>query len=234
MVKGLELYVNPLPLELEEDVDLAVVIDVLRATSTIVSALAHGAKKVLPVSTISEAFALREREPDLLLAGERGGLKIEGFDLGNSPFEYDEETDSTREIVMTTSNGTTAALKSRRARAIVAASFLNFSSVISLLREFSGKVAIQCAGSGGEFSIEDFLLAGAIVSDFEHCANDACRAAKIVFREAGGSIRSFIEENCGHAKKLSSIGFAEDVAFCARIDMYNVLPVWSENGFVRG
>lgn len=231
----MKIKVNFLPVELSGEVDLAVVVDVLRATSTIVTALHAGASRVMPVETVEEAFATKRREPRVLLAGERGGHMIPRFDLGNSPRDFTEELVRGREIVMTTTNGTPAALRSKGAGKIVAASFLNLARVIEEIGNEPGLVAIQCAGSGGQFSMEDVLLAGAAASIFEdRLLDDASRAAVFLFRSANVPLDRFLVDHCEHAKKLSSIGYFEDVAFCAKINMYDLLPVWRENGFVRG
>lgn len=231
----MKIKVNFLPAELSREVDLAIVVDVLRATSTIVTALHAGASRVLPVETAERAFAMKQREPWVLLAGESGGHMIPGFDLGNSPLDFKEKLVRGREIVMKTTNGTSAALHSKGARKIVAASFLNLARVIEEIKKESGSVVIQCAGSGGAFSMEDVLLAGAAASAFEdRLLDDASRAAVFLFRSAKLPLDQFLIDNCDHAKKLFSIGYFEDVVFCAKINMYDLLPVWRENGFVRG
>ncbi|NLI05548.1 MAG: 2-phosphosulfolactate phosphatase [Thermotogaceae bacterium] len=169
------------------------------------------------------------------MAGESGGHMIPGFDLGNSPLDFKEKLVRGREIVMKTTNGTSAALHSKGARKIVAASFLNLARVIEEIKKESGSVVIQCAGSGGAFSMEDVLLAGAAASAFEdRLLDDASRAAVFLFRSAKLPLDQFLIDNCDHAKKLFSIGYFEDVVFCAKINMYDLLPVWRENGFVRG
>ena len=142
-----------------------VVIDVLRATTTIVQALASGATQVIPCQEIADARNLAIELPcPLLLGGERGGKQIPGFDLGNSPAEYTRDVVAGKTIVFSTTNGTRAMLRCKAARRVVIGAFLNFSAVC---RELAGeeRIALVCAGTDGHVTREDTLLAGAIVDD---------------------------------------------------------------------
>lgn len=165
-VRCLDLYLLP---DLARPEDLAgrtaVVIDVLRATTTIVHALAAGARAVVPCGEIAQARQTAQRlGTDALLAGERGGLPIPGFDLGNSPAEFIPPRVEGKTIVFTTTNGTRALLRCAGAECILLAAFVNFSAVCA---ELAGRdeVAIVCAGTDGHVTREDVLLAGAIVDD---------------------------------------------------------------------
>ena len=149
---------------------VCVVFDVLRATSTFVTALHHGAKAIVPVSEIAEALALRQRQPDVLLGGERDGVKIctaqtggGDFDLGNSPREYTPEIVRGRTIVSTTTNGTRALRACAGAKMILAASFLNLTATAKFLRQFQpGELLLVCAGTRENMADEDVLAAGAL------------------------------------------------------------------------
>ncbi|MBN2219719.1 MAG: 2-phosphosulfolactate phosphatase [Kosmotogaceae bacterium] len=229
------LKVNLLPRTIDESTDLAVVVDVLRASSTITTALQLGAKKVIPVSNVERAMKERSRSPEVVLMGERETMKIPGFDLGNSPVELSEAFVKGKEVVMTTTNGTVAALRSRRAKRVIVASFLNLESIARLIEREKGRVEIQCSGSDGEPSLEDTLLAGALVARLGIVGmNDSCWIAASLYGSVSSNLRDFIAENGVHAKKLLSLGFGEDVSFCAKINLYDLVPLWRNNGFVRG
>ncbi len=229
------LRVNLLPRTIDESTDLAVVIDVLRASSTITTALQLGAEKVIPVSNVKQALEERNRNPEVVLVGEREAMKIPGFDLGNSPVELSESFVKGKEVVMTTTNGTVAALKSRKAKRITVASFLNLESIARHIEREKGRVEIQCAGSDGEPSLEDTLLAGALVKRLGDVGiNDSCWIASFLYESVRIDLKDFIAENGVHAKKLLSLGFSEDVSFCAKINLYDLVPLWRNNGFVRG
>jgi 2-phosphosulfolactate phosphatase len=139
---------------------MCVVIDVIRATSTIVTALGNGAKGILPVASVEEAFALKAKNPGALLAGERGGQPLPGFDLGNSPREMTRERVGGREMILTTTNGTQALAACNGAREIVTASFLNFGAVVARMRKAGPPWMILCAGFEGHFGIDDAIVAG--------------------------------------------------------------------------
>jgi 2-phosphosulfolactate phosphatase len=138
------------------------VIDVIRATSTIVSALAHGASGVQPVASVDDAFSLKARDPEAILAGERGGQALPGFDLGNSPEDFTTERVQGRRVILTTTNGTQALAACHGARAVVTASLLNLDAVASRLREMGPPWIILCAGCDGEFGVDDAIVAGAL------------------------------------------------------------------------
>ncbi len=152
------------------DVDLAgcvaVVIDVLRATTTIVHALAAGANSVIPCSEVDEAFAIRDRigADNCRLGGERHGLLIEGFQLDNSPFRYTPETVAGKTVVFTTTNGTRALAAARSAASILVAAFVNRAAIVDRLRSDGRPVWIVCAGTDGFVTAEDVLVAGSIAA----------------------------------------------------------------------
>jgi 2-phosphosulfolactate phosphatase len=161
-----------------------VVIDVLRACSTIVTALAHGARAVLPVADMAEAGKIASNlDRDVYrLGGERGGEKIEGYDLGNSPREYTREVVENRDVILNTTNGTRALSRATPAKHLVAASFLNAGRVVDFVRSVDDEVTIVCAGHENRIALEDTLCAGLIldrlwkhealdtVTDFAHTA----------------------------------------------------------------
>ena len=143
---------------------VCVVFDVLRATSTLVAALANGARRVFPVLTVENARSLRrERLPDALLGGERGGVRIEGFDLGNSPREYLAAAVAGRDVITTTTNGTVALAACAHARTVLAAGLVNLDATAGWLlgnRSLPEKLLLVCAGTGNDFALEDGFAAG--------------------------------------------------------------------------
>jgi 2-phosphosulfolactate phosphatase len=141
----------------------AVVIDVLRASTTMLHALAAGAQAIMPCLEIEDALAAKAKDPLLLLGGERGGERIAGFDFGNSPFDYSAEAVANRRVAFTTTNGTRALAACRNAKDTIVATFNNLSAAAAYLESHATNVQLVCAGTAGLVSIEDMLFAGAMV-----------------------------------------------------------------------
>lgn len=226
------------------DYDLAVVIDVLRATSVMVTALNAGAKNIITCGTIEQARDLSQRSPiRSILCGERNCKRIEGFDLGNSPSEYTRERVAGKQVILTTSNGTRAIESMQTVSTLVIASFLNISSVVNRIAS-ANSVCIVCAGTNGEVTAEDVLLAGAIVSRLRAQVaslqvDDASELAANLWRsqitskavqDAGSE--SLLLANCLcntlGGKNLLSIGYGDDLSVCSRIDLLSGVPTRSE------
>lgn len=217
----------------------AVVIDVLRATTTIVQALSMGAECIWPCQTVEQA---RTRAAEIesagfrpLLAGERECLRVAGFDLGNSPAEYTEEITNQREIVFTTTNGTAAMLRCVPARRILIASFTNLSALVRLL-EAADHIVLVCSGTNGQLTREDVLLAGAIVGKLsergEFGLNDAAHIADSAWRDLGlageianqsAKLAKTLESSLG-GRNLVRVGSSGDLVEAARIDRWSVVP----------
>lgn len=212
-----------------------VVIDVLRATTTITYALASGAKEVIPCLTVEDArrIAQREQQP-VLLGGERGGLPIDGFDLANSPSEYTKERVEGRCIVFTTTNGTKAMMQCRLAQRTLIAAFANLSALAVDL-EGASEAELLCAGTRGEITREDVLLAGAIVqrvigqrpgqiamNDQAAIAADAWSSLDIQSHDPG-KLATVLRETRG-GRRLLEIGLDRDIEIAARIDQVAVVP----------
>jgi len=207
-----------------------VVIDVLRASSTIVHALANGAAGFVPVARVAEARQrAAERDPaQTLLCGERGGLRVEGFDLGNSPLDYTPEVVRGKTIVFSTSNGTRAVARSAAAQRILVGSFRNLAAVVERLAAERPETAIVvCAGRNGRLSLEDLVCGGLIVDRLLTAApgsiriDDAARTARAAAREFGAT-RAVFESDHGHL--LARLGFDADLEFCARVDADDRVP----------
>jgi 2-phosphosulfolactate phosphatase len=212
----------------------AVVIDVLRATTTVVTALASGAREVLPCLEVADARAKAEGVENPLLGGERGGLRIEGFQLGNSPSEYNERTVKGRTVIFTTTNGTRAMMRCKLAKRVLIAAFVNLSAVC---RELAGEreIEIVCAGTDGHVTREDTLLAGAIVDDLTRLAgvesktNDQADIAADAWRAAvgqltGNSPLSQALRASRGGRNLIEIGQENDIDLAAEIDRFDLVP----------
>ena len=218
---------------------LAVVVDVLRATSTMLQALSAGARAVIPLATPAEAAAMAERlgRPAALLCGERQGVPLEGFELGNSPREFTPERVAGRTLVMTTTNGTAALLAASAAARTLVGAFVNLSVLAEAVHRGERDALIVCSGREGRFALEDALLAGALAArvrdlrDGTLASNDAGFAAMGLARrfEARPGLAL---SNTEAGRALTAIGLGEDVAWCARIDAVPVLAELRERQVV--
>lgn len=212
----------------------AVVIDVIRATSCIVEALANGARGIFPTLLPEEAVKLASSlgREETLLCGERKGLKIEGFDLGNSPKEFSEEAVEGKQLVMSTTNGTRALLAAEDADRVLAASFLNLSAVVQTLKGVRD-LTLVCAGRENRFSMEDALCAGLLLRELAgnsglgpDTVNDAARAVLDIADKYVPDEEFLRSTAAGRA--LEGIGMDGDLAFCAALDRHSVVPEMRE------
>lgn len=210
---------------------LVIVIDVLRATSTMVTALANGCQAVLPVLTPEEALAKRLEIPGALLGGERRALRIEGFDLGNSPFDYAPEKVGGKRVIMTTTNGTRAIRAAADAKAVWMGSFLNMESIVRAIYRMKQRAAIQgivifCAGTEDRFDLPDTLCAGMLIdalgSDTQ--LNDLGEAARMLYQISKSNLLEVIEQSV-HGQYLLSLGFENDVRYCSTANILPIIPV---------
>jgi 2-phosphosulfolactate phosphatase len=208
---------------------IAVAIDVLRATTTIVHALAAGCVAVRPCAEVDEAREIADGLPagKVLLGGERGGLPLPGFDLGNSPREYTPRRCRGMTLVLTTSNGTRAVLRAAEADRVLAAAFVNFSAVCEQVRLDPRPLHIVCAGAEGEPCLEDTLLAGALVDclseEMEVRLNDSARLAWDCFENHGRILAGALEVSKGGVH-LREIGYPEDIAAAGEVDRFALVP----------
>ncbi|KRQ86709.1 putative 2-phosphosulfolactate phosphatase [Caloramator mitchellensis] len=205
-----------------------VVIDALRATSVIVTAVNNGAV-VIPILEIEEA--LKHKDKGYLLGGERRGLKIEGFDLGNSPFEYKREIVEGRKIIFTTTNGTRAIYKAFDANNIYIASMLNGKATARKVVEENKDTVIICAGTYGRLSLDDFICAGKVIYEMNYLMecrlDDSSTAAYLAYRDYKDKILEYVK-NAKHYKYLISIGCAEDIRYCFTEDIIDVVPCYRD------
>jgi len=211
--------------------DIVIVVDVLRASSTIVTALACGAQAVMPLRRVEEARRMKRTNPEYLLAGERRGLRPRGFDLGNSPLEYTSSRVGNKRILLTTSSGTQTLAVAREAPTTLVGSFLNITAIANRARELSREMAcgitVALSGKLGEFSLEDFLCGGALVSKLrkeKDGCSDAAYAAYLSYRSIERRLLETILMG-NHAKELVDLGLSEDVRFCCVLDKYDLVPV---------
>ncbi|AEH44711.1 2-phosphosulfolactate phosphatase [Thermodesulfatator indicus DSM 15286] len=223
-MKRIKVLPVPKPIETE---GLIVLVDILRATSTIVTALSCGALRVKPVASIEEALLYSKQ--DYLLAGERECVPPEGFQAGNSPIEAQNFAQA--KVVLTTTNGTKALSFVKRAKAICAGAFLNLAAVSKFAERFE-EVTVLCAGTNGDLSLEDFLWAGKFLGylfNYER-ENDAAIVAFEYAREISDILKEIIKSP--HARRLEKFGFYKDIEFCARLNIYNTVPILTSEGFV--
>lgn len=212
---------------------VAVVFDVLRATSSIVTALAHGAEAVIPVQEIEQANSLARAEPAYLLAGERHGLRLlahqtgqRDFDLGNSPREFQPEIVAGRTIVMTTTNGTRALQACSHARAVLVGSFLNLTATARALSQAPAEqLLLVCGGTFEELAYEDVLGAGALAELLGERAplSDSALIARQIWRGAEPDLLAALALSRNGRHLLGQPGLAQDVAYCAQIDCFPVV-----------
>jgi 2-phosphosulfolactate phosphatase len=218
------------------------VVDVLRASSTIAVALANDARAVVPLASSEEVVSRSKSltRSEVKLAGERKSKAISGFDLGNSPLEYTKEVVDGKTIMITTTNGTAAILAVQGARDLVVASYVNFSAVLSMLGAAlrgGTDVTILCAGQDRRFALEDAACAGRFVQHItvkqtKAEINDAAHAAMLIDKKYGTNIKRMLKASA-HGQALIEAGFEEDIAVCAGVDTYPVIPVYQERQITR-
>jgi 2-phosphosulfolactate phosphatase len=197
--------------------DVGVVVDVLRATSTIAQALAAGYERVLCAAEIEEAESLRARLDDSIVGGERDAVRIQGFDVGASPREFLEARAST--LVLSTTNGTRGILEAAvRCEHVLLGSLLNLRAVAAAAAERGGDVAVLCAGFKGAFALDDAYCAGRIVQLLDGTRTDAAIAAELVADAFPTALEAL------NARTYGPPGLEEDIAFCARENVLDVVP----------
>ena len=212
---------------------VVVIIDVLRATSTIATALYNGAKCVIPVDSVSRCMEIG-RQIEGITAGERDGQIAEGLEYGNSPFEYPREFVEGKTLVLTTTNGTRLlhmALE-KGAQQIITGSFPNLSAVCDHLQASQKNVILGCAAWKDRVNIEDMLFAGAVISKIgqQFSINcDSSHLAETMYERAKKDLFAFMKKNeASHYHRLMNFGLEKDIRYCLTSDGANVLPVYDE------
>ena len=207
------------------DDQTVVIVDILRATSCMTTAFAHHIESITPFAHLPECLALKSK--GYLTAGERDGKKVEGFDLGNSPFEYMNPALKGKKIAFTTTNGTQAIAKSIGAKDIIIGSFLNLTAVVKYLRQVETNILIVCSGWKGKVNLEDTVFAGALVENLKHDFDYACDApimAQRLYSEARHNLGAFLQDS-SHIKRLQRLNIQKDIDFCLTQDQYDLVPV---------
>jgi 2-phosphosulfolactate phosphatase len=220
---------------------VCVVFDILRATSTFVTALHHGAAAIIPVGEISEAVALRHEHPDFLLAGERAGVKIRAgqsggvdFDLGNSPREFTPETVRGRTIVSTTTNGTRALRACTGARAVLAGTLLNLTATAVYLQRLNpAEILLVCAGTGEGVALEDVLAAGALAELLPGGPSDAAQIARQTYAGAKTDLVAALGRSQNGTRLCTLPELRDDVAYCGRRDQVPLVALADAQGWLH-
>jgi 2-phosphosulfolactate phosphatase len=225
---------------------VCVVFDVLRATSSMVTALANGAEAIMPVEEVAEALAARQRKPKVLLAGERDGLRIPAaltgsidFDLGNSPREFAPQIVRGKTIVITTTNGTRALRACTSARRVLAASFLNLTATSKFIENLGpSELLLVCSGTLEQAAYEDVLGAGALVDMLwgkypKDAISDSAYMAVRLFRLEQDNLVSAVASSRNARRLLNRAELHDDVAFCSQRDRFPLVAELGRDGLVR-
>ncbi|HIA37832.1 MAG TPA: 2-phosphosulfolactate phosphatase, partial [Flavobacteriales bacterium] len=215
--------------------NVVVVIDILRATSAICTALYHGAKKIIPVVSVEVAKEYLNKAD--IVGAERGGQIVEGFEYGNSPFCYAGSHVKDKTIVLTTSNGTFSIAAAQNAEEVIIGSFLNLDSVVKWILSQSLDVVLLCSGWKRKFNLEDSLFAGAIVDELvlsgkNLALTDSAIAACELYKSAKGDLNGFLKDS-SHRNRLKNLKIEKDVEYCLKLNQMDLIPVLTADGIVR-
>ncbi len=214
--------------------NIIVIIDIFRATSTIVTALANGAASIIPVASIEEAQFYKSK--NYLVAGEKNGVPVEGFDFGNSPLEFLDKSIQGKEIVITTTNGTQAIQIAKNKGEIIIGSFLNLNAVVEYIIAQNKNVILLCAGWKNKFNLEDFVFAGSVTHFLyvqHHYAldSDSALLGYLTFDRSRRKLKEFLNM-ASHKKRLENLNLDSDVDFCLSLNKYAIVPKLIEDKIV--
>ncbi|MBQ9833235.1 MAG: 2-phosphosulfolactate phosphatase [Clostridia bacterium] len=214
-----------------------IVVDVLRASTSIIWAVKNGAKQIVPTADAGEAASVVNRLGlnDCVLAGERGGEKLAGFDIGNSPAEFNQERVYGKTVVISTTNGTVAIHGMNSAKTLLIGGMINRTAVAKKAIELGNDVLIVCAGTDGTVSADDICAAGAIADAIINNSSEPCFVTDFT-RVSISLYKDFLDDRFDlastyHYSRLLSLGFTEDPVFCFQEDITDVIPVY-ENGII--
>jgi len=231
--KSIRVCLSPALLPFYElDNTIAVVIDIFRASSSMCYGIANGAQAIIPVAELDECLSYRKN--GYLLAAERDGKVVEGFDFGNSPFAYTREKVAGKTIVLTTTNGTRAIRQCLGAQAVVIGSFLNITSLTDWLKRQDAHLLFVCAGWKNQFSLEDTVFAGAAIARLESAGlllDDAAQAAKSLYLEGRNNLPAYLGK-ASHSKRMKHLNIEKDIAFCLQHDIVSTIPIMNGNALV--
>ncbi len=232
--RNLEVCLTPALLHLHDFTEsIVVVIDIFRATSSICYGIENGAEAIIPVATIEACESYRHSE--FLLAAERNGEVVNGFDFGNSPFSYTKDKVRGKTIVLTTTNGTHAINKSRGASKIVIGSFLNLGVLCNWLKTQPNDILLLCSGWKDKVNLEDTLFAGGIIhylKNDNYTLDDSGIVAEDLYILAKDDLHTYLKKT-SHSERLKSLGIEEDIAFCLKVNITSSIPVLDGERLVR-
>lgn len=211
----------------EDKESIVVVIDILRATSAMCVAFENGAKEIIPVATVEEA--MRYKSKGMLAGAERNAIKLEGFDFGNSPFDYMGEHVKGKTIALTTTNGTQAIEAAKNAYKVVIGSFLNLTALCDWLIAQDRDILLLCSGWKNKFNLEDTLFAGAVTRGIldrtdKFKPGDGCLAVKHLYKLAKDDPNKFLR-NSSHKERLAKLNLKKDIRYCLTTDKTTVIPI---------
>ena len=216
----------------------AVVIDMFRATSVITTALSNGCKEVIPCLTIDDTLeeAAKFEKGSYILGGERKAVKIEGFDLSNSPLEYTKEVVNNKTVLMTTTNGTRTLMKCLGAKRILIAAMINAEAAAKKLIDINDDVVIVNAGTNGNFSMDDYICSGYIISEIlKNKANvdltDIAKTAKMIY-ESHTDILSYVKE-ATHYSVMKSLKLDDDIEYCVQKSILDIVPEYKDKKITK-
>ncbi|HTN21971.1 MAG TPA: 2-phosphosulfolactate phosphatase [Pelobium sp.] len=226
MQKNIQVCLTPALLPLYDLTNsIVVVIDIFRATSSICYGIENGAEAIIPVATVEEC---RSHGDSCLLAAERDGRVVDGFDFGNSPFSYTAEKVNGKTVVLTTTNGTHAINESKKtAYQVIIGSFLNLNAVCDYLKSQTQDVLLLCAGWKNKFNLEDTLFAGAVVHQLkfdDYFLDDSSTAAEDLYLLAKDNLQAYTAKT-SHSERLKKLGIEEDIKFCLNVNIVKSIPV---------
>lgn len=223
---------------LEVESSIVVIIDVLRATSTIATALYNGAESIIPVDSVAECISLGKGS-GMITAGERDGQIAEGLEYGNTPFQYTPEFIKGKTLVLTTTNGTKLLhmARARNAKNIITGSFPNLNSVCTYLIKQNQPVILACAAWKDKINIEDTLFAGAVIESIKENFSINCDASQIaesLYKEAKPDLFNFMKiKNASHYHRLMNFGLEKDIRFCLSSNVSDILPFYENGKLIR-
>src|SRR6201999_1525653 len=217
------------------EVYIVVVIDIFRATSSICYGIENGAEAIIPVAEVDECHAYREKGVGYLLAAERNGEVVTGFDFGNSPFSYTREKVGGKTVVLTTTNGTQALHLSRSAKKVVIGSFLNLTALCNWLKTQNDSILLVCAGWKNNFNLEDTLFSGAVVEQLKsgnYKTDDSAIAANDLYQLGKNDLNTYLAKT-SHSERLNKLGIEADIAFCLNVDITTAIPILEGERLVK-
>lgn len=219
----------------KQEYDAVVAIDVLRATTAICTAFHHGAEKLIPVSTLEEARALKDE--GYLVGAERNGRIVDGFDFGNSPYSYMGDEIKGQTLVLTTTNGTKAINRAAKTHTVYVGALVNLDAIIELFKEKPTDVLLLASGWQGKFNLEDSICAGAITealleSGLYMSDEDSTIAAMFLFKKARDNYFGFLKAS-SHRRRLKNLNLNEDIKYCLTPNQTEVIPVYRDGALIK-